>query len=250
MIPLCWQRPADRRRVEARATRLGCPSQPLEQLPAGRLCLLYAADGWCLNLDGLRWRPDWLEPVRLHRYRQATVRREALARACGLKGGLRPDVCDATAGLAQDACVLAVLGCQLRLLEAHPIVFLLLQQAWQAACEHPLYGANFTRMTLECVDSVHWLQQAEPQPVICIDPMFARGDLRGQVSKPMQLLRELQRQWPVPAGDATILLQVALERAERRVVVKRARRAEPLAGRQPHHSIDAGHCRFDVYVKN
>ncbi len=250
MIPLCWDRESHRLQVEAQAAGLGCPARPLQALPADQLCLLREADGWSLYQDGLQWQPDWLEPARLHRYRQATVRKEALARACGLKADQRPPVCDATAGLAQDACLLAVLGCRVQLLEVHPVVFLLLEQAWQRACEHPLYGENFARMGLECADSARWLQQAGPQPVICLDPMFARGDLKGQVSKPMQLLRALHRQWPLPATDAETLLQIALERAERRVVVKRARRAEPLAGQPPHHAIEAGHCRFDVYVKN
>ncbi len=250
MIPLCWRRAEDRLTVQAQARVLATSALPLEAVAAGQLALLLEDGSWQLTLQGRSWHPDWLQPDRLRRYRQASLKREPLARACGLKAGQRPAICDATAGLAQDATILAVLGSPVTLVEAHPIVFLLLRQAWERACEHPDFGPAFARMRLFQADSRHWLQQQASAPdVIYLDPMFARADLKAQVSKPMQMLRRLQTDWPLAASEAAALLQAARERASQRVVVKRARRAPPLLER-PHHVIEAGNCRFDVYMKN
>ncbi len=250
MIPLCWRRAEDRLTVQAQARVLATSALPLEAVATDQLALLLEDGSWQLTLQGRGWHPDWLQPDRLRRYRQASLKREALARACGLKAGQRPAICDATAGLAQDATVLAVLGSAVTLLEAHPVVHLLLHQAWRRACEHPDFGPAFARMRLFQGDSLHWLrQQATAPDVIYLDPMFARHDLKAQVSKPMQLLRRLQADWPVSASEAEALLREARQRAGQRVVVKRARRAPPLL-EPPHHAIEAGNCRFDVYMKN
>ena len=50
-----------------------------------------------------------------------------LPKAVGIKGSELPSVIDATAGLGRDAFVLASIGCQVRLVERHPVVYLLLQ---------------------------------------------------------------------------------------------------------------------------
>lgn len=44
-----------------------------------------------------------------------------------------PNVIDATAGLGRDAFVLAAIGCQIKLVERHPVVRLLLQDGLQRA---------------------------------------------------------------------------------------------------------------------
>ncbi len=246
MISLAWQQESDRPEAEQLARHWGLHCGPAGQQA---LHLLRADHQWWLVRGSMRWRPDWLEPAWIRRYRQAGPRREPLARACGLKGGLRPDVCDVTAGLGRDGCLLAVLGCSVTLVEAHPVMHLLLEQARRQAVADPRHGAVFSRVRLVHADSALWLpgQQAD---VICLDPMFASGDLRGQVKGAMQLIRALQQAWPLQVANAADLLSVALEQAGRRVVVKRARRAPPLPGPPPHHRVEAGHCRFDVYVKH
>ena len=60
-------------------------------------------------------------------------RGEAVAKAVGIKGAELPSVIDATAGLGRDAFVLASIGCQVRLVERHPVVYLLLQDGLNRA---------------------------------------------------------------------------------------------------------------------
>ena len=60
----------------------------------------------------------------------------------------------------------------------------------------------------------------------------------------MQLLQRLLGEEADPAE----LLEAARASATERVVVKRPRRAPPLAGTAPHHSLTGRSTRFDVYV--
>ncbi|MDZ7622647.1 MAG: class I SAM-dependent methyltransferase [Candidatus Competibacteraceae bacterium] len=62
----------------------------------------------------------------------------------------------------------------------------------------------------------------------------------------MRLLRHLAGD----DNDAPELLAAALDQARRRVVVKRPRRAPPLAGPVPTVQIIAPNTRFDVYLIN
>ncbi len=48
--------------------------------------------------------------------------------------------------------------------------------------------------------------------------------------------------------DTAELLELALQQARCRVVVKRARKAEPLGGKPPSHSLTGKANRFDVYA--
>jgi 16S rRNA (guanine1516-N2)-methyltransferase len=49
-------------------------------------------------------------------------------------------------------------------------------------------------------------------------------------------------------NDESELLEVALQYAKRRVVVKRPIHAEPLSGRKPTMAIVSKKTRYDVYV--
>lgn len=66
---------------------------------------------------------DFVGGTMAHRRKFGGGRGEAVAKAVGVKGSELPTVIDATAGLGRDAFVLAAIGCQVRLVERHPIVF-------------------------------------------------------------------------------------------------------------------------------
>ena len=70
---------------------------------------------------------DFVAGAMAHRRKFGGGRGEAIAKAVGIKGTELPSVIDATAGLGRDAFVLASIGCQVRLVERHPVVYLLLQ---------------------------------------------------------------------------------------------------------------------------
>jgi 16S rRNA (guanine1516-N2)-methyltransferase len=190
-------------------------------------------------------RGDFLGGRQGWRLRQARHRREALARACGLGRLESPEIIDATAGLGRDSALLAVLGARVTAIERHPLVAALLRDALARGVGDRVLGEHLGRITVVEADAVDWLRM-QPEAcadVVYLDPMFADAGTAA-VTKEMQLLRELLG--PSPTSEA--LLQVARERARRRVVVKRHRHAPALADQVPSFSLTGRSTRFDVYL--
>jgi 16S rRNA (guanine1516-N2)-methyltransferase len=166
-------------------------------------------------------------PAMTYRLKHGGGRRQALARAVGLKKGWTPTVIDATAGLGRDGFILAYLGCYVHMLEAEIIKKRL----------------RFTHT--DSIDFLQKLQQEDYPDVIYLDPMYPERTKSSLVKKEMRILRGL-------AGDdhdAAELLNVALGCARNRVVVKRPRLGPPsLRGVKPSHQITGKTSRFDVYL--
>ena len=58
---------------------------------------------------------------------KSSIKDQSIARAVGVKGGKRPSVLDATAGLGKDAFLLASFGCSVSLLERSALIHALLE---------------------------------------------------------------------------------------------------------------------------
>lgn len=173
-----------------------------------------------------------------------------LAKAMGLSSAYKPTVLDATAGLGRDAFVLASLGCTVTAYERQPVVAALLADGLARAAQDDEIAAIVTRIHLQFGQSHDLLQPAkciEQMPdVVYLDPMFEHDEKqRAQVKKEMQAFRALVGQ----DNDAHALLDKALACARCRVVVKRARKAAPLAGREPSFALIGKANRFDIYTK-
>ena len=83
--------------------------------------------------------------------------------------------------------------------------------------------------------------------VIYLDPMFPARGKSASVKKEMALFQALL-DGGEPSSGADELLLWALSRDVARVVVKRPRHAENLAGRRPSHVLAGKAVRYDVYV--
>jgi 16S rRNA (guanine1516-N2)-methyltransferase len=81
--------------------------------------------------------------------------------------------------------------------------------------------------------------------VVYLDPMFPGRNKSAAVKKEMQVFHHLVG----PDADASELLAAALGRARQRVVVKRPRLADPVAGPPPDHVLEGVRNRFDLYTK-
>lgn len=214
--------------------------------------LLYTGQGLALKQTGEKGlgpiTVSFTNPAMTYRLKHGGGRRQALARAVGLKKGWQPTVIDATAGLGRDSFILAALGCQVLMLERSPILAALLEDALQrAAQEKQIAPIIKDRLQLIRADSRIFLQdlkQRDRPDVIYLDPMYPERTKSSLVKKEMRILRGL-------AGDdqdATALLAIGLERAQNRVVVKRPRLADTLSGIKPNHQITGKTSRFDVYL--
>ncbi|TCJ95832.1 16S rRNA (guanine1516-N2)-methyltransferase [Volucribacter psittacicida] len=189
---------------------------------------------------------DFVGGTMAHRRKFGGGRGEAIAKAVGIKKDSLPTVIDATAGLGRDAFVLAVLGCQVRLIERHPVVRLLLQDGLQRAYQDPEIG-ELLQQNLQLLPQTHLTQlnvNLDYADVVYLDPMYPHKQKSALVKKEMRVFQQL-----VGADlDADLLLPPALQLARQRVVVKRPDYAQFLAEKAPHFSRETKNHRFDVYL--
>ncbi len=201
---------------------------------------------------------DFTQGRALHRLKFGGGHGQELARA--IKTREHPLVCDATAGLGRDAFVIASLGCEVVLLEQSAIVHALLQDAITRATIHTETAAIAERMALYHSNSTllpdNWPHHLLPD-VVYLDPMYPDG--KRTAKKEIQALRSLLE--PARAATDTVqsngvesdtkdyetaLLQAARSTAKR-VVVKRPRKAPPLADTAPSGNITSPNTRYDIY---
>ncbi len=239
--------PAQRRRASDLANELACP------------LAMSGDDGaeFLLHVDGdglaLRRRGDRLG-VRLQRAeierRLRQGRKLALAKAVGIRPGLH--VLDGMAGFGLDGMTLAALGASVVMLERHPVVFAMLQDALSRCRE--LVTANGGAAAARHDDVSGTLADATVRyDVVYLDPMFPAERRTALPNKRLQLLAALLHSEPLsalPAPDLADALACACER----VVVKRGRSDPPLTVETPAHGargpawqIVSRSVRFDVY---
>ena len=179
----------------------------------------------------------------LPRLRRGAVERELLVRAARVRGVDHPLAVDATAGLGQDALLLAAAGFRVMLFERNPVMAALLRDALERAAEHPALADIVARMTLSEGDGIAGLAALPEQPdVVYLDPMFPARRKSAAVKKKFQLLHHLER----PCEDADDLLRAALAARPRKVVVKRPVKGPHLADVKPSYSISGKAVRYDV----
>lgn len=239
------------------ATRLGLPVLPVVDDP--RLCrdsdlLLWLDDrGLALQQTGRKApgpvRPAFDSGAMAHRRRGG--QNELLGRAVGVGKKSPLQVFDATAGLARDAFVLADLGCEVVMCEQHPVIAAMLDSALAAAQRQI---ADWAAPAVNRLCLVARAAEAEPvaagTDVIYLDPMFPARDKQAAVKKEMALFQALLEP-QAEAGSAragNAMMAWALTQDVARVVVKRPRKAPPLADCTPSHQISGKSVRFDVYV--
>lgn len=238
----------------ALAARLGLDFLDVESgAPLNRAFILrLGADGLALCSADERFGPISCEfgSGRLrHRHHFGGGFGQGIARAVGFKPGNALQVVDLTAGLGEDAFVLAGLGARVTMVERHPVVAALLEDGLRRGRElahDAAIAAAIARMELVQCEASDWLQNctdvARPD-VVYLDPMFPERNRNAQVRKEMQALQQVVG----IDDDADALLEPALAVARYRVVVKRARRASPLGSKSPGFAVSGRSTRFDVY---
>lgn len=174
------------------------------------------------------------------------LNRELLIKASKIKGkaeGLT--AVDATAGLGEDAFLLAAAGFSVRLYERDPVIAALLRDALSRAAELPDLAAIAGRMQLFETDSLTALPQLAVRPdVVLLDPMFPARQKSALIKKKFQLLQQLEQ----PCMDEDALLHAAIASDPYKVVIKRPLKGAWLAGRKPDYSLKGKTIRYDCIV--
>jgi 16S rRNA (guanine1516-N2)-methyltransferase len=188
---------------------------------------------------------SFIEGPILHRLKYGKGRGQNLAKAVGFKLNKNRTIIDATAGLGYDAFILASLGANVTLIERSEKIYDLLKAA---ISEAKLYGGEISkivnRMNLLFGDSKDILPNIAPE-VILIDTMYKERKKSALVKNDMRLVREVVGS----DSDHVELINVALNNASKRVVIKQPRYAETLDNiKGCSHQILGKTIRYDVYI--
>ena len=188
---------------------------------------------------------SFIEGPILHRLKYGKGRGQNLAKAGGFNFNKNRTIIDATAGLGYDAFILASLGANVTLIERSEKIYDLLKAA---ISEAKLYGGEISkivnRMNLLFGDSKDILPKIAPE-VILIDTMYKERKKSALVKNDMRLVREVVGS----DSDHVELINVALNNASKRVVIKQPRYAETLDNiKGCSHQILGKTIRYDVYV--
>lgn len=190
---------------------------------------------------------DFLSPSLNYRIKHGGRNKQLLARAIGIKSGIRPTVLDTTAGLGIDAFILASLGCEVIMLERSSIIGALLQDGLDRFRKNS-QNTNikidlYITQAIDYLNQVFHTKTTKPD-VIYLDPMYPTRPKAALGKKTMRVLHELVG----TDEDASEILTLALTCANKRVVVKRPSYATNLGEIKPDLSFSAsGSCRYDVY---
>ncbi len=212
------------------------------ELPEG-LELRRDERGLALAGDGMELRGDFAHL--LPRLRQDRLHRELLVRAARVRGVEAPTAVDATAGLGEDALLLAAAGFEVTLCERDPVIAALLADALARVQEDERLAEVAGRMQLVEGDAKETLASLDEAPdVVFLDPMFPERRRRASTNKKLQLFQRLER----PCEDEEALMAAALAARPRKVVVKRPLKGPYLAGVKPSSSLAGKVVRYDVIV--
>ena len=164
-----------------------------------------------------------------------------------MKSNKNRNIVDATAGLGYDSFILASLGAKVTLIERSQKIHELLQNGIDEGIS---FGGEIekiiNRMELLFGDSKDILPKLTPE-VIMIDTMYKERKKTALVKNNMRLVREIVG----PDTDYIELLEVALNCAKNRVVLKQPRYAEPIKDiKKCSHQIIGKTIRYDIFMTN
>lgn len=238
-LVVCMGAGAQRDAAEALAKRVNAP---LTEEPGEKLTLLIDENGVSLTGFGLSYQGDFEQM--LHRLTGGRLQHEMLVHVSKIKTQ-QPKAVDATAGMGEDAILLAAAGYDVTLFEQNPVIAVLLSDALRRAKNHPVLGEIVQRMHLIEGNSIELLpQQGEEYDLIYLDPMFPARQKSGLINKKLQLIQKLEQ----PCFEEEALMEMAMGMKPGKIVVKRPLKGPYLAGKVPSYTNKGKAIRYDCYV--
>ncbi len=181
----------------------------------------------------------------LKRLTHANLSHELLIKACRIKNADHPlTVVDATAGLGEDALLLAAAGFNVELFERDEVIAALLKDTLERALKNEKLSFIVSRMHLHEEDSISGLKDIKTPDIIYLDPMFPARSKSSLVKKKFQVIHTLE----APCEDEDKLLLAALAAKPQRIIIKRPLKGAFLNGVKPSYSINGKTVRYDCIV--
>lgn len=238
-IVVCFEKGGQKDMAEAFARRIGAE---ISEKPGPKLTILFHAKGVSLTGYGLSYQGDFENM--LHRVTNGRLQHEMLVRAAKSdKPGCK--AIDATAGMGEDAFLLAAQGYEVTLFEQNPVIAVLLKDALRRAKKHPVLKDIASRMNLVQDNSVEGMSKLlDPVDVIYLDPMFPARQKSSLINKKLQLIQKLEP----PCSEETDLFDAAISASPSKIIVKRPLKSEFLAGRKPSYTLNGKAIRYDCYT--
>lgn len=210
--------------------------------PGEKLTILFDESGVSLLGYGLSYQGDFTGMLR--RVSGGRLLHEMLVKAVktseiGLKA------VDATAGMGEDAFLIAAYGYEVTMYEQNPVIATLLKDAIRRGRKNPEIKDIVGRMNLIVGDSVKLLNESMDSPdVIYLDPMFPARQKSGLINKKLQLIQKLEP----PCSAESELFAAAIKSGAGKIVVKRPLKAPNLDGRKPNYVLNGKAIRYDCYI--
>lgn len=238
-ITVCLGKGGQREMAESFARRTGAE---IVENPGDYLTVMFDSKGVSLAGFGLTYQGDFENM--LHRVTNGRLQHEMLVRAAkSEKPGRR--AIDATAGMGEDAFLLAAQGYEVTLYEQNPVIAALLKDALRRARKNMILKEIAERMKLVEGNSVECMEkQLDSVDVIYLDPMFPARQKSGLINKKLQLIQKLEP----PCSAETDLFDAAIKANPSKIIVKRPLKSEFLAGRKPSYTLNGKAIRYDCYT--
>lgn len=203
------------------------------------LCLFYTDLG--LSIKTPSFTPLYVDfSEQTVKKRRAEGKKQGLISACKPRPGIR--IIDATAGWGRDASLLAAFGAKVLMIERNRSMAALLDDALKRRSLKEQENMDLSLYHGDAFAYFKNLVQEEYPDIIYIDPMHPQRTKAALVKKDMQILQNLIG----PDEDALSLIELAITRVKKCVVVKWPQKVKPLISTP--HCVKGKTVRFDVYT--
>jgi len=217
-----------------------------------KLTVVFDSAGVSLSGYGLTYQGDFSESMK-RRVTDGRLQHEMLVKASkpdkSLSSSFSPSLkaIDATAGMGEDAFLIAANGYDVTLHEQNPVIALLLKDAIRRAKKDSLLKEIAGRMHVVEGNSVDILSnRLDPVDIIYLDPMFPGRQKSGLINKKLQLIQKME----APCSEEHELFDAAIKACPSKIIVKRPLKAPFLAGRKPNYTLEGKAIRYDCYALN
>jgi len=205
------------------------------------------SDGFIIHLrqppDNIRYRHSYNEHQFFKRAHQSS---QALVKACNNKQRNIKTVLDLTGGWGMDSFILACHGQNVTCIELNALVHKISAYSLRCAREIKTSAIAANRVEMIQGDSADYLHnhgKAGDYDCIYLDPMFPDHKSSAKSAKSLQILQKLTLN-----QDIETCFELALQKAGKRVVVKRPAKSSPISDLSPDLVYREKTVRFDVYL--
>ena len=235
-IVVCMGEGTDRDAAQSLASSLGAP---LLDEPGDGLALRLDGGGLSLVGYGLEYHGDFEQMIR--RIEKGRLYHEMLVHVAK-PGTDRAFAIDAAAGMGEDALLLAACGYEVTMYEKNVVIAALLRDAMRRAEKNAFLCDIIGRMRLIEGDSVELMQTTDEKvDLVYLDPMFPKRKKSGLINKKLQLIQKLEQ----PCGDEKAMLDSAMAKHPKKIVIKRPLKGEYFAGVKPSYTVKGKAIRYD-----